>query len=142
MSSEVASHSGPRSSLWAPRHMKQMAAFFGTGAVTVLTSIVARRAVATKAFRPNMFQSNFRPPTFSFVHDAVQAVGYSSAISVSTFATGLAGVCWVMDIASISEFGRAMKKKLGGDVHEQKIAAMPMDPEIAEVQKSLSDALK
>lgn len=126
----------------SPRHAKQMAIFFGAGALTVLTSVVARRAVASKAYRPKLFESNFRPPTFSFLQDAAQAVGYSSAISISTFATGLAGVCWVMDIGSISEFGRAMKKKLGGDVHEQKLAEMPVDPEVAEVERSLSSVLK
>jgi hypothetical protein len=91
---------------------------------------------------PKTFDANHRPPEFNMVRDGLQAVMKSSLLSTSSFAMGVTGTMWLMDVGSLKEFAIMMKQKLGGAEVEKRVAQMPMDDETKAVEKALTDALK
>lgn len=76
------------------------------------------------------------------VRDGLQAVAKSMFLSTSTFAMGVSGTMWVLNVDSLKEFATMMKNKLGGAEVEKRAAETPMDEETKAIEKALTDALK
>jgi len=51
------------------------------------------------------------------------------------------GLCWILDVSNIKEFGWRMKSMLGGWELEKKLSEAPMDEESSYIQDSLNDIL-
>lgn len=73
--------------------------------------------------------------------DAVKAIGISSMLSVSGFAFGLTGVFWVMNVSGIKQFSQRMKWLLGGENKQKELEKLPVDEEVATLEKGLTDLL-
>lgn len=123
------------------RTTKQAIFFYGSGLLAVAAAFKARRSVAARRYAPLIFDPNQRPPSFSMMQDAVQAVSNATMLSVSSFTFGLATVCFVGDISSITEFGTMMKKKLGGEEKQRELEKMQVPEDVKELEQKLSKSL-
>ncbi|ODV75950.1 uncharacterized protein CYBJADRAFT_165327 [Cyberlindnera jadinii NRRL Y-1542] len=120
------------------RRRKQMMAFFGATATTLLFARLAYRGVQSRRYIPQLFNANHIPPAFSFQRDAILAVTHATCLATSGFAMAITGVCWTWDVSTPKEFGFKVKRLLGGDVNEQKLSEAPMDEESLTVQDAIN----
>lgn len=67
------------------------------------------------------------------------ALGDATLLATTSMATLVSGAFWFFDISNLHEFGYRMRKFLGGDENEKKIAELPVDKETKDLEKKLTD---
>lgn len=124
------------------RRKIQMIRFFTASAVTIFALRFAYRATVSRQYIPTLFQGNHFPPlSYNFTTDAAVAVGTGTLLCGSVTGMTVFGLCWILDVSNIKEFGWRMKSMLGGWELEKKLSEAPMDEESSYIQDSLNDIL-
>lgn len=95
------------------RRRIQMARFYGATVATLVAARLTHKAIEKQRYGPGFFQMNYIQPYFSAQRMAVQALTYSTALSVSATAMLVLGVWWSLDVCNMDEFSYRMKSLLG-----------------------------
>ncbi|VVT58578.1 uncharacterized protein SAPINGB_P006279 [Magnusiomyces paraingens] len=119
---------------------KQMLGFLALGSLSITTALMGRKSVISRKYVPLLFDSNNRPPNFNLVKDAAVAVGIATTMTVSTFAFTAVGFAWITGISSAKDFSIKMKSLMGGAEKELQYLNAPEDPELEQLENSISQA--